>query len=148
MKYILMISCIAAFQLTTNAQTITEASVPNAVKENLNKVCLNPTVDKWEIENGNYKANFMKKGIENSALFAADGKFLQYGYVITANDVPDAAKNYVNTNLPGKTISKVTKIREVTGDISYVMEVGENNYIFDYNGNYLRMEKKNLTEEK
>lgn len=152
MKYILILLCIAAIQFNATAQKIAETAVPLAVKESVNKMYANPKVDKWEIEDGNYEASFIAKGtvkaVSSSALFTADGKFLQFEYAITANEVPEAAKNYVATNFPGKTMSEMTKIKTVTGAVTYEIEVDEKDYIFDSNGNYLKMEEKDNIEEK
>lgn len=140
MKYILALSAIAAFQLNVSAQKIAETTVPLAVKESVNKMYANPKVEEWEIEDGNYEASFKANEVSTSALFTSDGKFLQYEYAIKANEVPEAAKTYITTNLPGKTMSEMTKIKTVTGVASYEIEVDEKDYIFDANGNFLKME--------
>ncbi len=142
MKIISILFCLVAFQLSAMAQKINESKVPVAVKDNLNEMFKNPTVTKWEMEEGSYEASFVYNGVETAALFTPEGKFLAYEYAITSSELPVAATNYISTNLPGKKMEESTRIKSAAGLVSYEVQVGGKDYIFDTNGNFIEIEEK------
>lgn len=141
-KYISIIICLGAFQLSAMAQKIKETDVPTIVRDNLAKMYGSLVVDEWSIENGNYEATFQYKELKTSALYDVAGKFLEYEYAITANDIPETTRNYFINNLPGKKMGEITKIKSASGVVSYEVEVDEQDYVFDINGNFIKIEKE------
>jgi hypothetical protein len=136
MKYISALLLLAALQINAQAQKINEADVPTSVKTNFTSM-FNATVTSWEKKDGNYQASYTTKGLDNMALYDADGKFIRYENHITANEAPSAAIKYISTNMPGKKMDNIIRMKSVTGGLSYAIEVGGQHYLFDTNGNFV-----------
>ena len=122
-----------------SAQKIKEAEVPAAVKTAFAGLYPNTKVEKWEKEGANYEAEFEKSEVETSVLFDASGKLLETETEISVNDLPQAAKDYVAKNFPGKKIHEASKIVAADGTVTYEAEV-DADYIFDANGNFMKKE--------
>jgi hypothetical protein len=138
MKYISIFILAAVCQINIQAQKLTEANVPEAVKNSFHTMFANTTVTQWEMEGANYEATYQVNGQAHAAIYAADGKFLQYESPATMNTVPDQAKKYITTNMPGLRIGTVTAVKNVAGDMSYRINVGGTDYMFDRSGNLIQ----------
>ncbi len=140
MKYMSVFIIAIACQFNLNAQKITESAVPTAVKTSYTQMFNNIPVTGWELENGNYEASYMQGGVSSAVLYASDGKLIQLEYAIGLGDMPEAALTYMRTNVPDKKLGDMTRIKTVTGSISYEIETSGGDYLFDTNGNYISME--------
>lgn len=138
MKYISILIIFAAFQINASAQKLVETEVPTPVKSSFTMMFNNTAVTSWEMVDGNYKANYMQAGVENAVLYTAEGKIIHYENPITARDLPEATMNYINSNLAGKKITNVMRIKTITGMISYKLKAGDVNYLFDSNGSFIK----------
>lgn len=143
MKYISTLAILAALQLNSMAQSITEANVPTVIKSNFSTMYANTTVTKWELEDGNYEATYLVRGLENSVIFSADGQVVLFISSITANEIPEAARNYIVNNLSGKKIGTLTRNKTITGEATYAVQAADKYYIFDVNGNFLKVKDQN-----
>lgn len=141
MKHISIFILLAAFHLNASAQKIVDTDVPTAVKNNFKTMFNKTVVTSWELEDGNYEANYMQAGVENTVVYATDGKLVQYENPVTARDIPEAAITYLNTNCVGKKIGGATKIKTITGLVSFEVEVDKEDYLFDSNGNFIKKEE-------
>jgi uncharacterized protein (DUF2164 family) len=139
-KITLMAALLVVIQLV-KAEKISEYSLPNEVKTIFAKMFPNQYSVKWELENGNYEAEFMLNKVETSALYSPTGQWLQTETEIKVDVLPMAVIEYVSKNLAGKKIKEASKIIDAKGNLFYEVEVNGNDYIFDTKGNYLRTEK-------
>jgi hypothetical protein len=141
MKKITLLSALLfAFQFLL-AEKISEYNLPNDVKTIFAKMFPNQYSVKWELENGNYEAEFLLNKIETSALYSPAGQWLQTETEIKVDVLPMAVIEYVSKNLAGKKIKEASKIIDAKGNLFYEAEVNGNDYIFDTKGNFLRTEK-------
>jgi hypothetical protein len=134
-----LLSCIAF----ANAQKVTEADVPAAVKTEFKSLYADVKEVKWEKEKGNYEANFSQNKTEMSVTIDAKGKLLETETTIASSTLPKAAADYMAKNLPGKKIKEASMIKDAAGKITYEAEVDEVDYKFDAQGNFLSKEEDN-----
>lgn len=130
-----------------NAQALKEADVPPAVKAKF--ISLYPAKPdvKWEKEKNNYEAEFKQNKMEVSVLFEATGTIVQTETEISVSALPKAVIDYVSKNLPGKKIEEAVKITGAKGKITYEVEVGKADYLFDETGKFVSKEEDNEEEE-
>ncbi len=148
MKYLSIFALLLICQLGLNAQKVKESSVPEVVKNNFTRVVPNTTVTEWEMEDGNYEASYKQNDAVNSIIFTSDGKIVCYKYNIASSELPEAVRNYITTNLAGKKIGEINRMKTVSGSVSYDVTAGDSDYFFDGVGDFLRIEKETNTGEK
>lgn len=148
MKHLSIFALILIFQLGLNAQKIKESSVPEVVKNNFARVVPNTPVLEWEIEDGNYEADYKQNGVVNTVIFTADGKIVQYENIITSSELPLAVREYITTNMAGKKMGDMVRIKTVTGSVSYEVGADDLDYLFDGEGNFLKTEQDKDSDEK
>lgn len=148
MKYVSIFTLLLICQLGLNAQKVKESSVPEVVKTNFSRVIANTPVIEWEMEDGNYEADYKQNEVINTLVLTADGKIVQYENTITANELPESVKNYITTNAVGKKMGDMTRIKTVSGSVSYEVEAGGEDYLFDGEGHFLKKEADKDSDEK
>ena len=133
MKHLIIVLCVALYINTTFAQKISADKVPSAVLKAFQTKF--PTIKKakWEIEKGNYEAEYDENKTEHSALFSADGTLIETEIEIAVNQLPKAIADYVTKNMKGKKIKEASIITETNGKKKYEAEVGGKDYLFDEN---------------
>ena len=57
--------------------------------------------------------------------------------MISANELPKAAQDYITKTYPGKKIDKAEKFTDANGTVKYKAQVGEINLHFDSNGKFM-----------
>jgi N12 class adenine-specific DNA methylase len=140
MKKILVTIGIATYGLSICAQKMSDDKVPAVVKNSF--IALYPTakVIKWEKENELFEAEFNNNNIETSVLFEVAGNMVQTEVEIPVNSLPIKTIVYARTNLAGKKIAEATKITDSKSIITYEVEIGDADYLFDNNGNFISQE--------
>lgn len=129
------------------AQRVKDANVPQAVKDALQKMYPNAKVSEWEMEDGNYEAEFDNNKVETSVVFTPAGLHVMTEVEIPATQLPQGVHDYVKTNLGGKKITEACKMTSAAGVVTYEAEVGGKDYIFDANGNYLSTESEEADDD-
>lgn len=143
-----VLSFLLAFAATTLfAQRVKHSDVPQVVKDALYKMYPNAKVAEWEMENGNYEAEFGNSGEETAVLMTPAGAHVMTEVEIAVSDLPQAAQDYVKNNLSGKKIMEAVKITAADGTVSYEAEAGGEDYLFDANGNYTGTEDDDRDNE-
>ena len=95
---------------------------------------------KWEEEDLKYEANFEKDGKEMSAVFDVSGKLLETEIEIEFESLPKTISEYLQKNNKGK-IKEASKITNANGLITYEVEVGKSDLMFDAQGNFISENK-------
>jgi hypothetical protein len=142
MKKFLSIGFLKALVAISFAQSVPQASVPSPVMMSFKKQF--PTVSekiKWEKEEMNYEAEFMLKGVETSATFKSDGTLLEVEKEIPQSELPDAAKQYLQSKYPGVKVSETAKITDGKGVVTYEVEIKKMDLIFDSAGTFVKQNK-------
>ena len=123
------------------AQKIDASKVPAAVQAAFSKQFPGIKEVKWEIEKGNYEANFKQKNDKMAALFEADGKWLETETGIEVSALPAGAKEYIAKNYKGDKIKEAAKLKMANGDENYEAEVKGMDLIFDASGKFIKKMK-------
>lgn len=122
------------------SQQLKESEVPTPVKAKFTSLYPGATNVKWEKEEGKYEAGFKSAGKELSVVLDANALLVATENEIAVSGLPQAVKDYVSKNLNGNNITEASKITGATGIITYEAEVGNKDYIFDANGNFIKTE--------
>lgn len=149
MKKILLVITIAFMATYVSAQNNeTKPVIPPFITEAFTK--LYPTVKdvKWEVENGNFEANFEINKVETSATFGPAGNLLEIETEINISELPKKATEYLAKTYPNVKIKEASRIKDAKGVITYeaawkVMEV-----IFDEKGNFLKDHREPVSKQK
>lgn len=120
---------------TLMAQHLKESDVPQAAKETQKKMFAGTVVKGWELENGNYEAEFILNGTETSACFDASGKWMQTETEINPGELPMPVMEYLGKNFKGKTIREADKVNRADGKELYEVELDGKELLLDANGN-------------
>ena len=144
MKYLGLVLLILV--TACSKENISQKEVPETVKAKF--ATLYPSVSDldWSMEDSNYEAEFEEGKFETSVIFTPGAEVVQTENEILQSEIPDAILHYVDYNLNGKRIKEAEKITKGQGgktEISYSLEIGKYNYIFDAAGNFLRKESDN-----
>lgn len=137
-----MILAIASVASCANAQKVDASKVPAAVKTSVAKKYPSTTVTKWEMEDGNYEANFKQDGKTMSAIFMPDGAFKESEVDIKTSELPPGVLDYVKANYQGKKVADAAKVTKADGTVNYEAEVNGKDVIFDANGKFIKEEKE------
>lgn len=140
MKKTILIIILLAFTYISNAQKLKDSDVPTAVKTAFVKMYPGAISVEWEMENSKYEAEFKESGAETSAIFEANGTYVQTDVEIAVSSLPGGVSQYVTKNLKGEKIKEATKITDAKGTITYEAEVGGKDYIFDASGVFLKID--------
>ena len=121
MKKITLLGLSLLFTLGALAQeTKTTKEVENAFTAKFPKA----TNVKWDKENATeYEANFINNGIEYSANFSIDGKWLETESPETFENLPVNIQTAFNNSHKGVKIKAVAKIETLNSGIQYEIEV-------------------------
>lgn len=122
--FLLALCCGIAF--SASAQKTPPAAVVAAFNKKFKDV---KEVEWGKEKNGEWEAEFKNKGVEMSANFSADGKWLETETEIKVADLPAA----VQAALKGKKVGEAAKIVRADGTTLYEAEVHQD-LIFDANG--------------
>jgi Putative beta-lactamase-inhibitor-like, PepSY-like len=118
-KFIIMMVCLAAINLTCFA-----VSVPKAVTDAFTKKFLGATSVKWGKESvKEYEAEFKLNGKTMSANFLADGNWTETEAMIAVAELPAAVVASVTAKYPGYAITGADKIEKPGGKITYEAEI-------------------------
>jgi hypothetical protein len=124
-----------------SAQKLNSQEVPTAVKSSLERKYNTTNKVSWEREKGNYEANWGgNSGEDTSVLFTPSGDFLEMVKAIPVHELPKPILSYLNLHYKGMKISEAGKVTDGQGKLSYEVEVGKKDLVFDENGNFLRVE--------
>ncbi len=152
MKKVTLIVALCLGLGTSYAQKVKAEEVPTATKDAFAKKYPGMKAE-WEKEDGNFEAEFDgkvdKKEVEGSVLISPDGKIIETEEEMATSALPKGVSEYVTKNLAGKKIAEAFKITNAAGAISYEIEIGKDEYLFDNNGGFIKkIEKKDEKDEK
>ena len=140
MKKVTFLVSIIFFGLTNiAAQDINSSKVPTVVKTAFAKKYCEVKKIGWEIEKGNYEANWGgKSGEDTSVMFTPQGMFLEIVLAIPINQLPAPVAGYVKSHYKGSKIKEAGKVTDAAGKLTYEAEIGGKDLIFDEAGNFLK----------
>lgn len=119
-----------------------QVEVPAAVQSTFQSMYPDIKEVKWEKEDTRYLADFDLNGVETEVHFFEDGNLFMTESEIPVSELPAKVTEYLNQNLPGKTISEASKLVTVEGIVSYEAEVDDVDYLFDSAGIFAGKEEE------
>ncbi len=137
-KKIILFLFVLISVMNIYSQNIKVSDVPSAVRTKFASMYPNVEKAKWEIENSKYEAEFRENNVETSALFESNGTYVQTEIEIPVSSLPAGVNEYVSKNLNGKKITEACQITNADGNLTYEVEIGKDDYLFDSNGNFLK----------
>ena len=141
MKKVLLVMVSVIFASVACSQKLSSAKVPQTVKEGLKRS--HPVVSPaWEMEDGNYEANFHEKGKAVSCVIDKGGTILETETVIPHSQLPVAARTYVSQHYPKSKIREIAMIEKNGGEKNFEVVIPGKELVFDSNGNFKEVEKQ------
>jgi len=141
MKTVLCIVSIMLVMGCADAQKVKESQVPAPVVSSFNKMYPTVKEKQWELEDGNYEAEFDMDKSESSVTFDATGNLLETEKEIAVKDLPAGVAEYVSKNYSGATVKEASEITDAKGVKTYEAEIKGKDLIFDSTGKFLNEEK-------
>jgi hypothetical protein len=124
------------------AQDIHADRVPAAVKTAFSgKYAPGAAKVSWEIEKGNYEANWGgKSGEDNSAQFTPAGVFVEYAQAIPMSQLPASVAPYVREHYKTRP-REAAAVTDAAGAQSYEVEIKGKDLVFAKDGTFVKEEK-------
>lgn len=116
--------------------------VPQAVQTAFSQKYPSVTKPSWEMEKGNYEANWGgKSGEDHSALFTPAGDFLEIVDAMAIADLPASVAPYVKSHYAGAKIREAGKMTDASGKQTYEVEIHGKDLIFGLDGSFVSEDK-------
>jgi hypothetical protein len=138
-RHILFCVC-AWFAFSLNAQSLKDREVPDLIKKTV--MDMYPTASKidWEIEDGMYEAEFDQQGKEVTVVVAMNGMFTMVETEIEPTELPGGVLSYISMHHKGADPVKASKIMDRNNSVTFEVEAGDTDYLFDERGNFISSE--------
>ncbi len=98
---------------------------------------------KWEMEHGNFEAEFKMNGTDASAVYDKTGHRTELEMDIKITDLPASAQEYIKINYPKSKIKESAKITDDKNVLTYEAEIGKDgksyDVLFDENGKFIKI---------
>lgn len=132
-NYLALIICTCIIS-SVFGQKISSDKVPSLVTAKFSTMYREIGVINWEKENGNYEANFSNNGLETSVIIDAKGNLVETETAFGFNSLPKPAQDYTSKYYPDVKATGIFKIVDAAGVISYEIEIGGKEILFDQKG--------------
>ncbi|MDQ3015315.1 MAG: hypothetical protein M3R25_01140 [Bacteroidota bacterium] len=129
------------------AQTGAHVDVPAVVKTKFATMYPGAGHTVWEMEDGNYEAEFKVDKVETSAIYNGEGILQQTESEMEVALLPQSVRDYVSSTLGNKKIDGAAKIVHQDGKLQYEAEVDKKDFIFDANGQFVGQEEDDKGKE-
>jgi hypothetical protein len=80
---------------------------------------------KWEMEDGDYEAEFNVESLEMSANFTKTGQWLESETEIKTSDLPEAVMASITTHFPGAKVTEAEKLDKPDASSAYEVKLEE-----------------------
>jgi hypothetical protein len=115
---------VALAIIGSSATTFAQSKAPKEVETAFNAKFPKAIKVKWDKENATeYEANFINNGVEYSANFSIDGKWLETESPETFENLPVNIQTAFSNSHKGVKIKAVAKIETLNSGIQYEIEV-------------------------
>jgi hypothetical protein len=146
MKRLLLPVFFAFTVISACGQKLSADKVPAPVKTSF--ATAHPGIKgTWEKEEGNYEVSFKEGGKEMSCVINAAGNITETETSMSAQELPQPAKDYMQLHYKGVKIKEAARIVNANGEVTYEAEVNKKDVIFDSKGNFLRVDDKEKEDD-
>ncbi len=146
-KKLLLVTLIALIANGVSAQDKKKVTVPDEVKQAFAAKAPSVKNPEWEMEDGNFEAEYTEDGKETSMVFNAAGKHILTEKEIAVSELPANVAVDLAKRAAGKKIKEAARLDYADGTVMYEAECGDVDYIFDAKGNYKETEKEEKGED-
>jgi len=149
MKRLMLFSLLVVIIQNVSGQKISASKVPANVMSAFKNQYPDIKSATWELEDGNFEANFKRNGTSTSVLYDKNGIMEETEVDIKVSELPASVGTYVNSHYKSK-IKEASKITKQNGEVNYEATLKKTEVIFDGNGNFLKeiKEEKEAKEKK
>jgi hypothetical protein len=138
-KTVMLAAVIVVTAISVKAQDLKSKDLPPGVKTALAKKYPKAFKVSWEMEKGNYEANWGgKSGEDNSVTFTPTGVFVEIVKAIPVTDLPKSVAPYIKSHYNGAKIKEAGRVTDAAGKTMYEAEIKGGDLIFDKNGKFLK----------
>ena len=138
MKKLILISAVCAFFAQAKAQVIEVREVPGVVVSSFQNSY--PSIGKveWRRVGSDYEAVYNADQSDMYVTYDPSGKLVEVREGVVYTTVPEPVTTYVKTKYKGDKITKVYKIKDARGTVTYKGKVKDSYLLFDSNGNFIK----------
>jgi hypothetical protein len=150
MKKLLLIIACASFVFSWIAEAQMKEETPSAAKTAFVTKFPKAQKAKWSIEKpGEFEVEFVMNGTESSALFDANGSFIESETEIKENELPQAVKATLTKDFAGYKLDEIEKVTDTKEAVTYEMEAKKDKVEYElvFDGNGLLLKKDEVKEE-
>jgi hypothetical protein len=134
--FILIFLFLASYLL--HAQNEKSNEIPSSVKSEFSSLYPGITDVKWSKEDGNFEAEFKVEKVETSVVIDSKGNLMETEQEISTDQLPKQATDYIAGSYPGKKIAETAKITDSKGTVTYEVQIGKSDLIFDAEGTFIK----------
>ncbi|HWW37784.1 hypothetical protein [Pedobacter sp.] len=134
-RVFVLVAGLTGLTLGVNAQKLSAAKVPSAVKAAFEKKHPEIKTVTWEKEKGDYEAAFTVNGKKNSENYSLKGMLVESETEINPAELPKEASAHIISQFKNAKIKEAAKITNAKGEVTYEAEVNGKDLIFDAKGN-------------
>jgi len=142
MKKLFLAMLIATLTSNAFAQKSLKRDIPELVLSSFQKQYPEVPEAKWEKEGENYEVEFSNKGIEESVVYDASGKWIEKEVDVKLEDLPKAVLDYMDQNYKGQKIKEASRITKADGSNFYEAEIKGFDLLFDVDGKFVSSKKE------
>jgi hypothetical protein len=128
------------------------ANVPGTIQKKFQQSYPSAAAVEWQAMTDHYKVMFTdKKNLHHTIVYDKEGKILTREEEMDDQSVMTSIREYFIKNFPDKKDSRVWKVEDETGKISYYSPVEDAVIFFDENGKFVRRDERtpeNMDPEK
>lgn len=133
----LLLTCLAANHLM--AQDLRQKDVPKKVTEALVKKFPHAKKLSWEMEKGNYEANWGgKSGEDTSVVFTPAAIFMEMVVSMPINQLPSNVAPFIQKKYNKASIREAGRLTDAAGKQFFEVEIKGKDLIFDEKGNFIK----------
>ncbi|MEY2923942.1 MAG: hypothetical protein RLZZ337_482 [Bacteroidota bacterium] len=145
-KLIFTLLCAVFMGITVNAQSVTAAQVPSAIKKAMMMKYPKASGVQWEKQASNYEAQFMLGNNWTTANFDAAGVWLQTSSFMDPEAVPANISAAAQKDVPGGNIISATMVEKnkagKTYLVQYATETDAYNLVYSADAKLISKEKE------
>lgn len=134
MRKLFLIVVVTMMVSYTQAQN---TNIPSGVTKSFQRDYPSISEANWEKKGNNYQVSYKENNMEHIILYDEEGTAIKTQDYIDVSTLPQAVMDYTSKNIPGKEISRASRIKDQTGKTSYGVQVGNTEYMFDESGKYM-----------
>ena len=95
----------------------------------------------WQKEGEQYEAEFKMNGKSFTSVFGADGTLEETEMDISLAELPDSARNYLQSHFKAEEVREIEKLILPNGEFSFEAEAAGQELVFDSTGRFVKQEK-------